>query len=232
MSPHPPLAASSFQSASASVSIEKTRRSWATQPIVSIGCRYAALCGSIFILLATKVSWGADELPKRIDFSRYETMLQHSPFAVATAVAPPAATPNFAKDLYVANAGHLPEGDFVTIASTSDRNFKKYLTTREPVDGYGIASVEWSERVGATKVTISKDGQFATITFNEALLSQQPTAGPPPQPAEAPRAMPKPGAAMAVPTPALPARTPRVRGTIQRYPTPVRPPAATPRLPR
>jgi len=60
----------------------------------------------------------------------------------------------------------------VTLASTSDHNFKKYLTTREPVDGYSIANIEWSDKVGATKVTISKDGNFATITFNQALLSQ------------------------------------------------------------
>jgi hypothetical protein len=185
---------------------------------------------SIFALFGPTVSWGNDELPKRLDFSHYEMMLQRSPFAVATAVAPPAATPNFAKDLYVANAGRLPEGDFVTIASTSDRNFKKYLTTKGPEDGYSIASIEWSERVGATKVTISKDGQFATITFNEALLSQPATNAPPPPPMEANRAVPMPGAAMPVPTPAFPARTPRVRGTIQRYPTPARPPTVnTPR---
>jgi hypothetical protein len=66
----------------------------------------------------------------------------------------------------------------VTLASTSDHNFKKYLTTREPVDGYSIANIEWSAKVGATKVTISKDGNFATITFNQALLSQAaPNAG-------------------------------------------------------
>src|SRR5262249_59117795 len=37
---------------------------------------------------------------------------------------------------------------------------------------YSIANIEWSDKVGATKVTISKDGNFATITFNQALLSQ------------------------------------------------------------
>jgi hypothetical protein len=60
----------------------------------------------------------------------------------------------------------------VTIASTADHNFKKYLTTKEPVDGYNIANTEWSEKVGGTKVKISKDGNFATLTFNQALLSQ------------------------------------------------------------
>src|SRR5947208_14731602 len=105
-------------------------------------------------------------------------MVNHSPFAIATAIALPSATPDFAKDLYVANAARSPEGDMVTIASTSDQNFKKYVTTREPVDGYSIANIEWSDRVGATKVTISKDGRFATITFNEALLSQPPPNAP------------------------------------------------------
>jgi hypothetical protein len=106
-------------------------------------------------------------------------MVDHSPFAVATAVALPEATADFAKDLYIANAARSPEGDMVTIMSSSDRNFKKYLTTREPVDGYSIAQIDWSEDVGKTKVTISKDGRFATLTFNQALLSQAESAGRP-----------------------------------------------------
>jgi hypothetical protein len=113
-----------------------------------------------------------EALPPRFNFERYAKMIDQSLFAVATAVAAPAATPDFAKDLYIANASHSPDGDMVTLASTSDHNFKKYLTTKEPVDGYSIASIEWSDKVGATKVTISKDGNFATITFNQALLSQ------------------------------------------------------------
>jgi hypothetical protein len=52
----------------------------------------------------------ADDLPTKLNFDRYKAMLDHSPFAVATAVVAPAATPNFAKDLYVANAARSPEG--------------------------------------------------------------------------------------------------------------------------
>ncbi len=37
----------------------------------------------------------ADDLPKPFSFARYQAMMDRSPFAVATAVAP-AATPNFA----------------------------------------------------------------------------------------------------------------------------------------
>jgi len=130
-----------------------------------------ALLSSLAFIAALRAS--ADEvLPPRFNFDRYKRMVDHSPFAVATAAALPEATPDFAKDLYVANAAHSLESDMATIVSSSDQNFKKYLTTKEPVDGYGIASIEWSDRVGATKVTISKDGKFATLTFNQAVLSQ------------------------------------------------------------
>jgi hypothetical protein len=120
-----------------------------------------------------------DVLPPHFNFDRYTAMVDHSPFAVATAVALPEATADFAKDLYIANAARSPEGDMVTLMSSSDHNFKKYLTTREPVDGYSIAQIEWSEDVGKTKVTISKDGKFATLTFNQSLLSQAASAGRP-----------------------------------------------------
>jgi hypothetical protein len=113
----------------------------------------------------------------------------------------------------------------VTVASSSDQNFKKYLTTKEPVEGYSIASIEWSDRVGATKVTISKDGKFATITFNEALLSQ---AGPnmPPAPNPPTAALPYP---LVPPTNPRQAPRPRVRGVIQRNPRPAQMP--TPQAP-
>jgi hypothetical protein len=174
----------------------------------------------------------ADDLPKPFSFARYQAMMDRSPFAVATAVAAPADTPNFAKDLYVANAAHSKEGDLVTIASSTDRNFKKYLTTNAPVDGYSISNIEWSDKVGATKVTITKDGQFATLGFNEALLRQPAGAGqnPIPAPAMPPQQpqnagiqsaapiVPGANATKPMPVPALPTPPPHVRGVIPRNP--------------
>ena len=160
------------------------------------------------------VSVRADDLPMKLNFDRYQGILEHSPFAVATAVIAPAATPNFAKDLYVANAAKSPDGDMVTIASMTDKDFKKYLTTKTPVDGYAISSIEWSDKVGETKVTISKDGQYATLTFNQAEMSKP--AGPPRpfQPSvptlQQPSGFTRP---MGLPTP-----TPHTRGVIQRNP--------------
>jgi len=122
------------------------------------------------------------------------------------------ATPEYAKNLYIANAARSPECDMVTLRSGSDQNFKKYLTTRAPVDGYSIAQIEWSEDVGKTKVTISKDGKFTTLTFNQSLLSNAAYAGRPvanQMPASVP-ILPSPGAGHA--------SRARDRGVIERNP--------------
>ncbi len=196
--------------------------------------KYLFMLMSIFAVPGAITGRADDVLPPRFNFNRYSAMVDHSPFAIATAVALPSATADFAKDLYVANAARSPEGDMVTIASSSDQNFKKYLSTKQPVDGYSIASIEWSDRVGATKVTISKDGKFASITFNEALLSQPaPNAPPVPAPptAVAP-AVPFVPSPLAVPSVPRKAPRPHVRGTIQRNPRAVPVPTPNPRPPQ
>ena len=182
---------------------------------------------SVLVLISAPFSFvlaqAPADIPKRPDFNRYAGMLARSPFAVATAVVAPAATPNFAKDLYLSSAAKSPDGDMVTVSSSADRNFKKYLTTKEPVDGYAIVSIEWSERVGETKATISKDGQYAVLSFNQALLSQAPTAGqgnimPGVAPTPVPGNIPRPNAVPNLPTP-----VPHVRGVIPRNPSPAPP---------
>ncbi len=197
--------------------------------------KYSHTLATILAIAGASYSQAEDVLPPQYNFDRYSKMVDQSPFAVATAVAAPAATPDFAKDLYIANAARSQDGDLVTIASTGDHNFKKYLTTKEPVDGYGIASIEWSDKVGQTKVTISKDGNFATLTFNQALLSQvSPGGGAGARPLPAPAMpVPNPGGVPNVHAPKLPANVPpelqqlipsrdamqpRTRGMIQRSP--------------
>jgi len=197
--------------------------------------KYSLTLATIIAIGGAIYSQAEDVLPPQYNFDRYSKMMDQSPFAIASAVAAPAATPDFAKDLYIANAAKSQDGDLVTLASTADHNFKKYLSTKEPVDGYSIASIEWSDKVGQTKVTISKDGNFAVLTFNQALLSQTSPGG-----AVAGRAPPAP--AMPIPNPAgvpnahapklppnvppelqqlIPSREsmqPRTRGMIQRSP--------------
>lgn len=205
--------------------------------------KYLLIVGSILVVLGATYTRAEDVLPPQYNFDRYSKMVDQSPFAIASAVAAPPATPDFAKDLYIANAARSQDGDMVTLASTSDHNFKKYLTTKEPVDGYSIANIEWSEKVGATKVTISKDGNFATLTFNQALLSQSsPGAGGMARTLAAPVApIPNRGSVPNPNSPKLPAGVPpelqalipsresiqpRTRGLIQRSPRTSKNPAA------
>ena len=196
--------------------------------------KYRITLATIMAIGGAMCSQAADVLPPQYNFDRYAKMMEQSPFAIASAVAAPAATPDFAKDLYIANAARSQDGDLVTLASTTDHNFKKYLSTKEPMDGYSIASIEWSDKVGQTKVTIAKDGNFATLTFNQALLSQAaPGGGVPARPLPAP-AMPVPPAGVPnTHAPKLPPNVPpelqqlipsresmqpRTRGMIQRSP--------------
>lgn len=138
-------------------------------------------------------------------------------------MAPIGAKPDFAKDLYVANAAHSTDGDFVTIASTTNKDLKEYLNTKETIDGYSISNIQWSDRVGETKVTITKDGQFATLTFNEALLSQA-IQNPIPQQVQPTIPVPgnrnirpgQPPIQRPMPVPQIPTPPPHVRPTIHR----------------
>jgi hypothetical protein len=187
---------------------------------------FAPLIGAVGVL-------AADDLPKPMSFARYNPMLDHSPFAVATAAAPAVAAPDFAKDLFIANAARSPDGDLVTLQSTRDRNFKEYLTTKNAVHGYSISNIEWSDRVGATKVTIGKNGQFATLGFNEALVTQPiqnpgqagSAVGMVPQPIPQANPVKFPQAVPVIPT--YPTPVPRVRGPIPRRPKGAGPKDAT-----
>ena len=196
---------------------------------------------SILISIMPVMALADDPLPKRPDFNRYKAMLDRSPFAVAT-IAVPTATPDFAKDLYVANDARSDDGAFVTLASASDKNFKEYLTTKGPNEhGWGVNDIQWSDQVGQTKVTITKDGKYATLTFNQALLSQaaqtsnqpqinamQPPLFPPgmavpPQPYQKPAPIPSLPPSYQQPMRPAPPQPGQIhqRGVIQRNPTPI-----------
>ena len=184
--------------------------------------RILSACFVAFVAQTFSHAVLADDLPKALSFARYEPILNHSPFAVATAVAT-STTADFARDLFIANAAHSPDGDWVSLASNTDANFRKYLTTQQGMDGYTLSNIEWSPRVGETKVTVSKDGQFATLSFNQALLSQplpnNPGVGFNPNAPTIGAGVDMPANRMRpAPVPMLPTPPPRVRGVIPRNP--------------
>ena len=114
----------------------------------------------IAVSLMPLVALADDPLPKRSDLVRYQTMLDYSPFAVATVV--PTAAADFAKDLYVKSVGCSGKDCVVTLGSACDKNFKEYLSTKSPNEhGFAISDIQWSEQIGQTKVIIIKDdGKF------------------------------------------------------------------------
>ena len=199
---------------------------------------------SALLIFAPAIFVRADDvLPRQPEFALYQAMLNRSPFAVASAVVAPAVAPDFARDLYVANAARSQDGDLVTIASTTDRNFKEYLSTKAPNEhGFAISDIRWSDKIGETKVTITKEGKYATLSFNQALITQpvqnpgqalanaalapQPVLAPPPyvKPAPIPSVPPAP-----VVQPNAMQNRFRSRGIIQRNPAAGVPaPAPTP----
>ena len=197
--------------------------------------KYSLTLATILAIAGATYSQAEDVLPPQYNFDRYSKMVDQSPFAVATAVAAPAATPDFAKDLYIANAARSQDGDLVTIASTGDHNFKKYLTTKEPVDGYSIANIEWSDKVGGTKGDNQQGRKFCDAYVQSSatvagVAGRRCRTRPLPAPA---MPVPNPGGVPNAHAPKLPANVPpelqqlipsrdamqpRTRGMIQRSP--------------
>lgn len=150
-------------------------------------------CAALF----SPTAWAVEEttpspapVPESRPLARYAAMTEKSPFALATAAAP-AAEPqaSFAANWYVAGIARLGDTDFVTIKSR-DASTQFSLFGREPQNGVSVASVEWSETIGKSKVILQKGTETAKLEFNEADLR-----GPAPAPNQANGAVPgKPGA--------------------------------------
>jgi hypothetical protein len=85
-------------------------------------------------------------------------------------VAPPA-TPSFAASLYVSGIAKIGNCDFVTVASRDASQGKFSLTTgEEGQNGISLVSVQWSDQIGKSKVTIKKGNEFSVLEFDQAAL--------------------------------------------------------------
>jgi len=112
-------------------------------------------------------------LPTPFPEIRYQQMSAKSPFAVATAAAPPAdaPTPGFAAQLYVNGIAHIGDTEFVAIKSRDpDKQTGILVEVGETTeDGMRVDGIRWSEEPGKSTVDVSKGGEKATLNFDQAV---------------------------------------------------------------
>jgi len=117
-------------------------------------------------------------LPTPFPEARYSQMSLRSPFAVATAAAAPAATPGFATQLYIDGVWRVGDSDFVAIKSR-DPDQQNVIVLEVGIanaDGLKADRVKWSDEMGKSTVDVSKDGEKATLAFDEANIKSAPAA--------------------------------------------------------
>ena len=170
----------------------------------------------IFLLWKTQ---GIASLPVALPLERYQALLEHSPFALASQAAPtaPVAVAGFAKDLVLTGAARLARGEFITLASR-DQTQRFSLKSGETYNGISLVSVTWSDAVGKTKVTLKCGSEFGVVGFDEALQHSNAAASEPTTPfVNNGQAILPPGVMRPNPNP------PRTPGTVVNMGNPVTP---------
>ena len=148
------------------------------------------------LLLGSPVFAAQSVAPVPLPAERYEKLLENSPFSVKT-VAPEVPVgengPGPFDNLYVMAVAKLgdaggKEVNWVTIKSRADQSVFSLVGDKVSKEGIAIASVEWSERLGKSKVTLKKDGVFKEMEFDLANFQAgaPPANGGPRPPAGAP----------------------------------------------
>ena len=110
------------------------------------------------------------DIPAGFPPARYEQMVKKSPFALATPVATAAAAPGYAANLYVTGIAKIGTADFVSISSRDQQSKFSLLSGETGKDDITLVSVEWSDQIGKSKVTIKKGAEFAVLEFDQAAL--------------------------------------------------------------
>jgi hypothetical protein len=100
--------------------------------------------------------------------------------------APPQAS--FATNWYVTGVGRFGDVEFVSLKSRDlSTAFSLYSGEPDPGTGVMLSTVNWSETIGKTTVTLRKGTETAVLEFNQALLATTPPVpigGPHPAPSQ------------------------------------------------
>jgi hypothetical protein len=123
----------------------------------------------LFLALAFRTIAAPEGIPAAAEKSRYDALRTHSPFAVATAEAPPVLQVSFAANWYVSGIGRIGDADFVSIKSRDLKTaFSLYGREEDHATHVALASVSWSDSVGKSTVILRKGTETARLEFNEA----------------------------------------------------------------
>ena len=118
----------------------------------------------------------ANDLPAAMPLSRYDALMKKSPFALATPAGATAAasTAGFTANLYVSGVAKIDGRDFVTIRSKDGQTHFSLMPGELGPDGIVITSVDWSDQVGKSKVTLKKGQETGVAEFDQAVLQAPP----------------------------------------------------------
>jgi hypothetical protein len=160
------------------------QRFWIALPLFASAFLGASLSAAPAAASATA------SIPVAFPLSRYQAMVDKSPFAVGTppppppeATAPPA--PSFAQDLCIIGIAKLGSQDFVTIGSRDKTQRFSLCVGESGPDGIILSSVTHDPGRGKSKAMLKKGTEFAAIGFDEAAQNNTPAEGAP-QPVPAP----------------------------------------------
>lgn len=129
---------------------------------------------SALVLMVSFTAHAANSLiPEAFPSSRYNAMLEQSPFALATPTAAPAApTASFASNLVLTglalmlDAGGV-EQPYASLKSRDQTQQFSLFGTEPNNDGIAIVSWELSQEVGKSKVTLRKGNEYGTVEYNQ-----------------------------------------------------------------
>ena len=119
----------------------------------------------------------AQPLPTPYPAARYGPMSARSPFAVASAPAASTAapTPGFAANLYIDGVAQVDQTNYVVIKSRDPDKPAIFLAVGESApDGMKVERIRWSDDTGKSTVDVTKNGERATLAFDEAQISKTP----------------------------------------------------------
>lgn len=143
-------------------------------------------------------------IPAPLPASRYEKMLEKSPFTLATPVAAPVIPQaGYASTWYVTGIAQLDNKDFVSIKSQDlSTQFTLYGNEEHQETGVTLVGVDWQPTFLKSTVTIKKGSEFAKLEFDKAAVQSMQVTTPNPGLNNRPGNPLQPGGRNIIPRPA------------------------------